>query len=95
MLPSVKSNEEENQSKNSVHVKLLLDVSGSMEDYMVAYIKKVQSVVTKIVQSAESWQIDITSFHTSSDTRIFSSDSHNLQSITKFLPMKNLHKVLV
>lgn len=85
MLPSVKSNEEENQSKNSVHVKLLLDISGSMEYYMGAYIKKVQNVVTKIVKSADSWQIDITPFHTFSHTSTFSSGIHDLESITKFL----------
>ena len=54
MLISVKSNEEENEFTNSVHVKLLLDLSGSMEDRIKTDTKKLKNVVTKIVQSAES-----------------------------------------
>ena len=85
MIPSIKSNEEESQSTDSVHVKLLLDVSSSMGGHMATYIKKVKSVVTKIVQSAECWQIDLTSFNTTSTTSSFNSDKDSLESIIKFI----------
>ena len=85
MLPSIKSSEEESQSTDSVHVKLLIDLSESMENCMWTCMKKVKNVITKIVQSAEHWQIDLTPFNTKSTTSSFNSDEDSLESIIKFL----------
>lgn len=85
MLPSVNSHKKEEQSINIVQVKLLLDISSSMSYFMETYIAKVKNVITKIVQSTEKWQIDLTTFHTESKTSSFNSEKHNLESIIKFL----------
>lgn len=85
MLPSIKPSEEE--LKNKVLVKLVLDVSGSMTEYMSAYIKNVQKVVAKVMQSADNWQIDVALFNSESSTHSFSSEKHCLEDINGFLSL--------
>lgn len=64
---------------------MVLDISGSMTEYMSVYIKNVQKVVEKVIQSTGNWQIDLALFNSESNIHSFSSKKHSLEDINKFL----------
>jgi Mg-chelatase subunit ChlD len=85
MLPSIQSTKINEKTSNKILVKLLLDISGSMQAYLKEYKQQVKDIVSDIVGSIDEWQIDLTTFETTSSTFKFNSKDHNIKSIEGFL----------